>query len=100
MYTRRATVARRRPGAGWLHVVCASLMLASLAAEPAFYYLQRVTLASTSFYVWFVVRKVVSVVYPLFLLVWFLRPAIRSQVAQWPRPGRAGIIPAENERGS
>jgi hypothetical protein len=39
------------------------------------------------FYLWFRVISATTklLVYPIFLLVWFRRPAIRSQIAQWRR---------------
>jgi hypothetical protein len=87
---------RRRRGAGWLHVAGACAVLAGLLMNIikwTFYW--DGPLPSTG-----IICEAISAVYPVFLLVWFLRPAIRRQVAQWRRPAAAGIIPPAGERGS
>jgi hypothetical protein len=91
---------KRRPNAAILHVMGAVIVLGSLLLEPLVdalspYRLLRQAPSLVDMEV--VLRMFVRSIYPMFLLFWFLRPAIRSQVAGWPRPGRAGIIHAERE---
>ena len=74
---------RRRRGAGWLHVACACAVLAGLLMNIikwTFYW--DGPPASTG-----IIQEAITAVYPVFLLIWFLRPAIRRQVAQWRGPG-------------
>jgi len=87
---------RRRRGAGWLHVAGACAVLAGLLMNIIkwTFYWDGPSPSSG------IIREAINAVYPVFLLVWFLRPAIRRQVAQWRRPAAAGIIPPAGERGN
>jgi len=91
---------KRRPNAGTLHIAGAMLVLVAMLAEPLVFGLN----AGVSFSRWASLhsfsRLISSIVYPVFLVSWFLRSAIERQVAQWRTPDAPAIIPAENERGS
>jgi hypothetical protein len=91
---------KRRPNAGRLHIAGALMVLAALLAEPLIYCLDT----GASLGRWASVHSfsnlISSIVYPVFLVFWFLRSAVERQVAQWPGPDAAAIIPPTNERGS
>jgi hypothetical protein len=86
---------KRRPNAGRLHIAGALLVLAALLAEPLIYCLDT----GASLGRWASVHSfsglISSIVYPVFLVFWFLRSAVERQVAQWPGPGAPGNNPGQ-----
>jgi hypothetical protein len=96
---------KRRPSAGRLHIAGAMLVLVALLAEPLVYCLDTGASLDRWASVHSLSSLISSIVYPVFLVSWFLRSAVERQVAQWRRPEAQAAIPAENnaassERGS
>ncbi len=48
---------------------------------------------------WMIWPAAMNMVFPVFLLIWFCRPRIKRQVAQWGKPDRAMAIAAGNASG-
>jgi len=77
---------RRRRGAIGLHLACALLVLVALVVGQIILFGFRMpTILSR----WFLSQAVLPAIYPLFLLVWFVRPSVWRQVSRWRRPGEA-----------
>jgi hypothetical protein len=90
---------RRRPNAGQLHIAGALLVLVAVLAEPLVYCLETGASLGRWASIHSFFHLISSIVYPVFLVSWFLRSAVERQVAQWRGPDALGIIPARNERG-
>ncbi len=91
---------KRRPNAARLHVIGAAIVLVSVLAEPIVDVWQGFQFG----HYWgpsvrSIIRDLIPTIYPLFLLIWFLRPEVKRKVAQWREPDTPDIMQAANERG-